>query len=162
MVGLPGAGKSYFAERFAETFKASFVSLDLISQKIFSGLVGSLNEVETTSRTAEYLLDELLKTRQTIIYDGHANSRSRRDLLTKKARSFGYEPLFVWVQTDLVTAQKRISRPNANKQIMSIEQFQAAIKHFSQPHSSENTVVISGRQTYTNQLKIVLKYLSTN
>ena len=149
MVGLPGSGKSFFADKFAETFHAPYVSL----QKI-SGLT-SKNDVAI----AQLQLDELLKTSQSIIFEGASSTKTERAALAKKARAAGYEPLLVWVQVDPFTAKDRsTSIKNAP---LSVEEFERASKRFTPPSSLEKPLVISGKHTYASQVKVILKKLST-
>ncbi len=159
MVGIPGSGKSFFAEHFANTFKAPIVSFDQLRQKLFKSPIFSKDEDIIISRVADYMLDEVLKTGRTVIYEGQTNLRTDRALIAKKARGADYEPLFVWVQTESVTAKKRATKPNSSKLFLSAEQFNASLKQFSAPHQTEKTIVISGKHPYTSQLKIVLKHL---
>lgn len=158
MVGIPGSGKSFFAENFAKTFAIPIVSYNLLKNEIPQSSVLSIK------RVANYILDEILKTKQTIIYNSRTNSQIERNILTRKAQNLGYELLFIWVQTDLVTAKKRSTMQSSdNKLAINSEQFDNRLKQFHFPDRTENIVVISGKHTYSSQLKIVLKYLfSTN
>jgi predicted kinase len=159
MVGIPGSGKSFFAEHFAETFKAPIISLERLCKDLFKSPTFNKTEEEITNRVADYMLDEMLKTERTVIYDGQSNTRTERDLITKKARNSGYEPLFVWTQTEQIAAKKRAIKPSSDKLPITLEQFEDKLKRFSAPYRTENTIVISGKHTYSSQLKIVLKYL---
>lgn len=159
LVGIPGSGKSFFAEQFADTFKAPIISFDQLRQELFNIPTFNKNEDIIISRVAAYMLKEVLKTGQTIIYDGQTNLRTERALIAKKSREAGYEPLFVWVQTELSTAKKRALRSGTNKPALSIEQFNNKLKQFSAPHQIEKAIVISGKHTYASQLKIILKHL---
>ena len=159
-VGIPGSGKSYFAEYFANNFKAPIVSIDKLREKIFEKPTFSREEDNIINQAATYMLDEVLKTGRTIIYDGRTDSRSDRDLISKKSRAAGYEPLFVWVQTEIPTAKKRAVKSKFSKKLlMSEEQFDAKVSKFSSPHPNEKFVVISGKHTNASQLRIVLKHL---
>jgi predicted kinase len=98
MVGIPGSGKSFFAEHFATTFNAPYVSFEQIAQQVFNANV--MENIEKTTEIAHYLLGQLLKTGQTIIYEGETDSRVSRQNLAKLAHDSDYEPLFVLVQTE--------------------------------------------------------------
>ncbi len=159
MVGIPGSGKSYFAEHFASTFKAPIVSFHRYRYELFNEPNFSEDECEIISRVANYMLDELLKTGRTIIYEGKSDTRNERLIIAKKSRAAGYEPLFVWVQTDPATAKRRAIKPSDGRPAMASDQFDASVKKFNIPHQIEKPVVISGKHTYASQLKIVLKRL---
>ncbi|MEP7205079.1 MAG: AAA family ATPase [Candidatus Saccharibacteria bacterium] len=159
MVGIPGSGKSYFADRFAETFNAPLISYGRIRDELFN--VPTYNDDENTiiGRVSDYMLGELYKTHRTFIYEGPADSRTERQAIARLARTVGYEALFVWVQTESATAQSRVKKAVHGKVTISPAQFDSALKHFSAPHASEKAIVISGKHTYASQLRIVLKRL---
>lgn len=155
VVGIPGSGKSFFAEHFAATFKAPLISYD----RLRTELTTDCDDNVIAGNIANYLLEEVLKTGRTVVYDGQTDLRTERALVAKKSRDSGYEPLFIWVQTESVTAKKRATKPNPDKTNLSIEQFDIKFRRFSPPHQTEKAIVISGKHTYNSQLKIVLKHL---
>ena len=161
MIGIPSSGKSFFAEHFAQTFKAPIISFNRLRQELFNNPTFSKDEDDIINRVANYMLDESLKTKQTLIYEGLADSRSDRTAIAKKSRNLGYEPLFIWVQTDPITAKKRAIKSGPDKAALNNEQFDTKLNQFNPPHESEKAVVISGKHTYASQLKIVLKQLIT-
>lgn len=159
MVGIPGSGKSFFAEQFADTFNAPLVSNGRLRDELFNEPTYSSDEQTIIRRVSDYMLDELYKTQRTFIYEGEADARIERHDIAKKARSAGYEPLFIWVQTESSTAKLRVKKTAPGKTTISPAQFDTALKHFSAPHANEKAVVISGKHTYASQLRIVLKRL---
>ncbi len=159
MVGIPGAGKTFFAENFANTFKAPIISFDRIKKNIFGKINSDKTQDIIASKTAHYLLEEVLKTGRTAVYDGSTDTRTERLIVTKKSKEYGYEPLFVWVQTENLTSKKRATKNNDEGSNLTPEEFESRLKHFSQPHYTEKAIVISGKHTYNSQLKIVLRRL---
>ncbi len=159
MVGIPGSGKSFFAEHFSETFGAPLISFSKIHDSLFEP--DSRSDAETTALNSlsSYILTELLKTQRTIVYDGLSSSRVDRMNLAKLAKNAGYEALFIWSQTDSETAKLRSTKASRTKRGISPEEFSASIKKFTPPSKLERVVVISGKHTYASQLKIVLKHL---
>lgn len=149
MVGLPGSGKTFFATKFATTFNAPYVSRDIVR------VITSLDN-DTLTRLTQYQINELLKTQSSIVIEGGVDTRVERTELAKKVRKGGYQPLFVWVQTDPTTAKAR-SRKNS---FYTEEEYTQRTKRFSAPHPNENPIVISGKHTYSTQAKIILKRLS--
>lgn len=154
MAGIPGSGKSFFADKFAETFGAPFVSHDRIA-----AIVDIPPEIIAKLLYAE--IDELLKTRQSFIVDGAATTRTERGELAKKARAGGYETLTIWVQTDPATARDRAIRKARQQDIqLTPDDHDRRAKRFTPPHAGEKPVVISGKHTYASQAKVVLKRLT--
>lgn len=155
MVGVPGSGKSFFADKFAETFRAPYVSRNRIETLI--------SDASLADALAMQQFAELLKTHHTVIVEGPATTRTERSELARQAKSAGYETLFVWVQTDPATAKVRSIRPQKDSQYraLSPEEYDARLQHFSPPHPTEKAVVISGKHTYATQARVVLKKLSS-
>lgn len=156
VVGIPGSGKTFFASQFAETFNAPFICYDQIQS------IGEqpLSAADTAS-LAGMLFRELVKTKQTILIEGPGASRVERASLAKEARTHGYEPLFVWVQTEPTTANTRAVQGvrGGNNILMSQDDFDSGLRHFTALSAVEKPVVISGKHTYASQAKIVLKRL---
>jgi len=161
MVGIPGSGKSFFAEHFSDTFKAPIVSFDKIQKELAKNDQLPEHAEEIAASIADYMLSEVLKTEQTVIYDGPSDLRLQRDIISRKARIHGYDTLLVWVQTEQSSSMKRATKRPTGEISITSEEFESRVKHFNNPGRYENTVVISGKHTYPSQLKIVLKNLVT-
>lgn len=159
MVGIPGSGKTFFAEHFSHTFKAPFICSERLRFELFGDPTYCQDEDRTIEKVTNYMLDEVFKTGRTAIYEGPTDLHSERILIARKTRQAGYEPLFVWVQTESATALKRATTQTSEKQALTIEQFERKINKFKAPHQTEKNIVISGKHTYASQLKIVLKRL---
>lgn len=154
MVGIPGSGKSYFAEKFAQTFNAPYVSLEKI--------IPYTTDDDGAMTLMQHSIDELLKTHRSIIIEGGTDTRLEREKLIRKAKTAGYEILIVWVQTDPATAKARSVREAKNKvnRTLTADEYQRIAKRFTPPNGLEKPTVISGKHTYATQAKIVLKKLS--
>ncbi|HET7630390.1 MAG TPA: ATP-binding protein, partial [Candidatus Saccharimonadales bacterium] len=164
MTGLPGSGKSFFADQFAETFKAPLVSTDKLRQTVTPSASFSREENRVVSQLALDQLGQLLKTGKTVIIDGAADNRSERAELSRMAKASGYRQLIIWVQVDEASALHRSVQPNkrskhydADKTPLTPELFERAKKRFMPPLKNDNFLVISGKHTYATQAKIVLK-----
>lgn len=156
VIGIPGSGKSTFASRFAETFHAPFVN-----PGEFLDELQIPTDTDAADGVAEKLLDMVLPIQQTIIYEPITGSRVERTMLARRARADGYEPLFLWVQTDEQTARMRATRATRSQPAkFTDEQYIAQLKRFTPPNTSEKYVVISGMRTYASQAKPLLKRLA--
>lgn len=145
VVGLPGAGKTFFAKQFGDTFNTIHVDYEH-----YHRLLGS---VEMGDKAVTEFLKELFKTKQTIVVEGRGESKHDRFLLQNLARSKGYELLIVWVQTDPQTAKQRYERLKP----YSPDEYRARQQTFELPDRTEPVLVISGRHTFNGQAKMVLK-----
>lgn len=148
MVGLPGSGKSFFAEQFAATFNAPYI--DALT------LTSYAKDVKSAMKIVTVFAGQIVKTGQTFIYEGDTDTRALRAEFAQFAKSKGYTPLIIWVQVDEKTAKDRTIR--AGK--MDGATFTSIIKGFQAPMSDERPVVISGKHTYASQAKKVLASLS--
>jgi len=148
MVGIPGSGKSFFAEKFAETFNAPYVNYDTFRPFV--------TDPKQLSRLVAHQMRELLKTNYSIVIEGPAHSRVERTELAKLLKRHGYETVFIWVQTDPRTALARSLKQAKHSK----DEHDLLSKRFSPPHETEKPVVISGKHTYATQVRSVLKRLS--
>lgn len=163
VVGLPGAGKSFFANRFARTFGAVLVSYDKIRWTLFAHHTYSKDENQIVEQVANIMLDELFRVRHTFIIDGGCNTATERRSLESRARRSGFRVLIINVQTEEATCRRRATKRNTKndgdryKQSITEAQFNEAVNAYSEPEASENVVVISGKHTYQGQAKGVLR-----
>jgi predicted kinase len=162
MIGIPGSGKSFFANNFAKTFNAPLISYENIKNHLET-LENSQSKAldESINNLMQEFLIETSKTKRTIIFDGHLHTRTACDNLAKTAKRFNYEPLFVWVQTDIETSKRRVMKKNAHTNHIDSDGFNRIVDKFNPiDRTKKNLIVISGKHTYNSQLKKVLSYLS--
>ena len=146
MIGIPGAGKTQFADAFSKTFSAPFINHHQL-RKIDE------DSPEVSTATSE-ILEQVMRTKQTIVYENSLRSKADRSRLSRLAKDNGYDVLFVWVQTDPKTAKQRTFKQLAE------DEFEKLTRQFTPPSDNENYLVISGHHTYSTQLRTVLKRLS--
>lgn len=166
LVGLPGAGKSYFARQFSETFGAPLVASDSLRFELFETSHFTSQEQDLIKRLMERQLNELVKTKVSIIVDGICSTRQERLQLAQFAGHANYDTLTIWVQTDEPTAKKRATQRSPKRAgdelntSLTADQFAEYAKRVQSPLPRENYVVISGKHTYTTQAKMVLRKLA--
>lgn len=148
VIGIQGSGKSFFAEKFAETFNAPYVE-----QAAFERAVS--NEAAAKELMLS-VLTEMLKTGRSIIVELTLATKAERAELSKLLRHAGYAPMYVWVQVDLETAINRAHRSSGT----SSAEYRERLRRFSLPQQSERALVISGKHTFATQAKAVLRKLS--
>jgi predicted kinase len=155
VVGIPGSGKTFFAEQFSKTFSAPFLN---------HATVASLtSDSDSARRVWEYTLDQILMTKQTVLLETATTTRLERRNLSAFARTKGYQILFVWVQTEPLTAEARATKgvpgQKSNNQLISSSEFESETKRFEPLGAGEQYMVISGKHTYASQARNVLKKL---
>jgi ATP-dependent protease HslVU (ClpYQ) ATPase subunit len=153
MVGIPGSGKSAFAERFAETFKAPIINESRIAYE------ADLDAEQAEAISAAFL-NEVLKTQRTFLIETANPTKAKRTRLIATVKKAGYRPLVVWVQTETYEAKRRALKAAPNGSGLSDTAFDTAVRVFQAPLSLDKATVISGKHTYATQLKVVLKQLA--
>ncbi len=148
IIGIQGSGKTFFAEKFADTFNAPFIEQ--------SKFTAAARDATIADELMSSVLNETIKTGRSIVIELALASRVERASLTKLLRKVGYVPLFVWVQVDIDTAVARTNRSSGISQ----EEYTNNLRRFSPAHHSEHALVISGKHTFATQAKAVLKKLS--
>ena len=164
VVGLPGSGKSFFANQFANTFGSAIVSQDKIRWTLFAHHTYSDNENAMVEQVADLLITELLRTKKTFVLDGGYNTAATRHTMANIARKHGYRVLTIVVQTDEPTSKRRATKRSDKKpgdrykQSLTEAQFEQAKSLYEEPSTTAaDVVVISGKHTYNTQAKIVLR-----
>jgi predicted kinase len=165
LIGLPGSGKSFFAEKFSEMFTSPLVSHDRLRFELFTSPKFSPNEFEIITRLAEYQMAELVKTKRSFIVDGGGNTFAERQKLQRLAKANGYDTLLIWTQTDDLTCRKRaLNRSpkgvDAQSPNLTEQQWVSQAKRFNPP-TREHYMVISGKHAFSTQAKMVLRKLTT-
>jgi tRNA uridine 5-carbamoylmethylation protein Kti12 len=153
MVGIPGSGKSTFAEHFAETFKAPIINESKIAYE------ANLN-TDQIDVVSSQLLNEILKVERTFLIEAINFNKAKRANLVAKVTKAGFRPLIVWVQTEPYEAKRRALKPYPNGSGLKDSEFDSLYNSFQAPSPQEKAVVISGKHTYATQLKVVLKQLA--
>jgi Predicted kinase len=157
--GAPGSGKSFFADKFSEAFRAPYVDVNELRYKVFKKPSFSDDESRAMTQIGLHIVSKLLKSGQTVVLEGGTDTVRERNAIKKLAGEFGYRTLLVWIQTDLATTKKRAVSKTATLKL-SQKQFDEYVSKLELPTRRENPVVISGKHTFTTQIRIVLGQLS--
>jgi len=153
MVGIPGSGKSTFAEHFADTFSAPIINERRIAFE------ANINDKQAELISTVFL-DEVLKTNRTFLVEAINLTKAKRNSLIATVNKAGYRTLIVWVQTDPTEAKRRALKAQPTGSGLTAVEFDAAVRAFHPPMAQDKATVISGKHTYATQLKIVLKQLA--
>jgi predicted kinase len=168
VVGVPGAGKSFFARQFAKTFAVPIVSEDKIRYTLFATHSYSKDENIMVAQVSSLLIDQLFTSGKTFVIDGGYTTKTAREQMARIAAGRGYKTMVIWVQTDLPTAKQRATRRSAKaagdiyKQSIPADLFANLSKHFTEPTDEKNTVVISGKHNYSAQARVVLNHMTAD
>lgn len=153
MVGIPGSGKSTFAEHFADTFKAPIINESRIAFE------ANLSAKQAEAATVVFL-NEVLKTNRTLLVEAANLTKTKRNKLVTTITKAGYRSLIVWVQTETTEAKRRALKAKPAGSSLTSSEFDTAVRTFPAPLAQDKATVISGKHTYATQLKVVLKQLA--
>lgn len=116
-------------------------------------------EREVISRTALSILEGVFRSKQTILLEGGISTNAERQALQNMAIEAGYNPLVLWIQTDMATIKQRLAKvPPAER--MTRAEFEASIGALENPTVMESPIVISGKHTFDTQMRTVLGQLA--
>lgn len=165
-MGYPGSGKSYFARQFAETYGLARISEDRIRYELFEKPLFNNDEADIISRVGGYMLEQLMQTENTILYEGSFLSRKERKAAEELAKKNGYRLLVVWLQTDIETsAQRAATRDRRNpdsKHAFELDRhtFNNIKDRLERPGEKEIFVVVSGKHAHKSQSLTVLRKIA--
>ncbi len=164
IVGIPGAGKTFFAQQFSDMFNAPFINLNSMRHQLFAEPTYDREEDGQIASLIKPIIEEITKTKQTVIVEGGLDARVDRQAYARLAKQQGYRLLTVWVQNVATTARTRSTRgtPDRKTELMSAESFQKILTRFTSPNQAEQPVVISGKHTFSTQLRHVLRRIAEN
>ena len=146
--GAPCSGKTTFAEKFAAKFGLAYYNLD------------ELKAAHDFSReTILVILEEILKTRQTIIVEGELNTEKERTEIRNLLRKAGYEPTLIWLQTDVATIRTRLKMRYKNVS-KAKKAYDEAVAAMEAPAENEHPIILSGKHTFETQTRHVITGLA--
>lgn len=167
VIGIPGAGKSFFANQFAEMFSAPLVSFDKIYYRLITNPTYKKEELMIVQDIVSIQSGELAKTGKVFIIDSGYGTKTHRVSLQSALKKQGYDTITVWVQTSHETAKRRAMKRNPRKNddkynhSLSEQQFEVLADKLASPAPRENYIVISGKHTFGVQAKSVLQKIVT-
>lgn len=164
-LGFPGSGKTYFSRQLAEKIHAVTLNSDALRLSMFGSLaiIERLRAADNSRLYTEVFGAMDYATRQTllaghsVVYDAQQTKRENRRGIEKIAQETDAIPVLVWVKTSREVALKRgqereakgdSHQYTADKMAYLIDRFD---KVTDLPESTENTIVISGEQSFEEQ-----------
>lgn len=146
--GAPGSGKTTFGEKFAKKFGLAFYDFSKLKEKHGFSRANLL-----------VILEQILKTKQTILFEGEIGTEKEREEVRNLLRENGYEPSLIWIQTDVATIKVRLKTrykdPTKAKEI-----YEKAVGEIEAPAEFEKPIILSGKHTFETQTKHVITGLA--
>lgn len=142
--GAPCSGKTTFAESFAHKYNLAYYDLDALMEEN-----GFSREVVLV------ILEQVLKTKQTIIIEGCLSTELERTEMRNLLRSHGYIPALIWIQTDFSTIKLRL-KSRFRSVAKAREFYDRSVSEVEAPTDIEKPIILSGKHTFETQSKHVL------
>ena len=164
LYGLPGSGKTHFAQELTEVLKAAHVQGDRIRHELFENPRYDKQENGVVTHLMEYMTQEFLNAGMSVIYDTNAMRLVQRRALRDIARKAKVEPIMVWLQVDNESAYARTvnrdRRRSADKYARPYTQeaFNQIVVNMQRPQH-EDYIVVSGKHTFAMQRSAIVKKL---
>lgn len=160
LVGIPGAGKTFFAEKFSDEYQIPFLNLNdwrymLVDQPSFDR-----QEDAKLFSFGQAILQQFFKTHKSVMIEGGLDSRADRQRYLQLARQHGYESMVIWVQNVEQESRWRATRLNKKmpkRHLIDDRVFEDIKARFTPPNLTEKPVVISGKHAFSTQYRTVLK-----
>lgn len=146
--GAPMSGKTTFAEQFSAKFNAPFLNFNDLRE-----------QCRLTRKVALILIEQLAKCKKTLVIEGGLDTEKQRNEIRDILSRAGYNPVLIWVQTDLNAIKQRMRKKfhNVNDAKTALED---SYRKIEAPADYEDFLVISGKHMFQTQYKNVLVGLS--
>ncbi|MBR3172763.1 ATP-binding protein [Candidatus Saccharibacteria bacterium] len=146
--GAPCSGKSTFAEKFGKKYKLADFDFDELA-----------SEYGFTREQMFVILEQLLKTQQSIIVQGGTSTEKDRIEMRNMLRDHGYEPTLIWIQTDVSTIRSRL-KSKFRSVSKAKEFYDNVVSAMEAPSENEYAIILSGKHTFETQSKHVIAGLA--
>lgn len=139
--GAPCSGKTTFAKKFAKKFGLAYYDLnELVGEHGFS------------RADALFVIELIMRTKQTIILEGGIDTEKERSELRNLIRKNGYEPALIWIQTDVATIRSRM-KLRYRSVSKAKQSFDNATAEMEAPTDFEKPIILSGKHTFETQTR---------
>lgn len=148
LFGAPSSGKTTFGEKFAKKFGLAFYDLDELKK-----------ENDFSDAAMMVILEQILKTGQTIIVEGMLKTEKERIEMRNLLRKYDYEPALIWIQTDITTIRQRL-KTKLRSVAKAKTTYDKAVAELEAPTETERPIILSGKHTFETQTKHVVAGLA--
>ncbi|MEO9485214.1 MAG: ATP-binding protein [Ekhidna sp.] len=154
--GLPGSGKSFFAEKLAEVLGASYFSSDQLRATLFSEKNYSLEAKEEVYRKMLGLANSALESGNDVVLDGTFYLKKWRDMVTENFKNLA-SCHFIEIQASEALIKERTSkrRPFSDANFIVYKQLRKAFE----PMQEDHLEIVSTNSNIGEMIKTTLNYL---
>ena len=155
--GLPGSGKSYFAQRLAEALKAVYLNSDRIRISLQAKGKYTLDDKMYIYQTMAELTDKHLSRGETVVADATFYHHAMRDLLSGIASKHHSRTAFILVIADAKLVRERLSIPRADSEAdLGVYE---SMKELFEPYLDKHLVLRSSTDNVSEMLTLATSYL---
>jgi predicted kinase len=155
--GLPGSGKSYFAQRLAQMLKAVYLNSDSIRISLHAQGKYTLDDKMYIYQTMAELTDKHLSRGETVVADATFYHHAMRDLLSGIASKHNCKTAFILVIASKELVRERLSIPRADSEAdLGVYE---SMKELFEPYLDEHLVLRSGTDNISEMLTLATSYL---
>lgn len=165
MIGLPGAGKTTFAQNLANQLKIDHIYGDKIGYELFTHPRFTPDEIQLVRRTMEHRVVQGLRSGRSVIYDAMLHSRTARQSLARIALLHNLAAVGIWIQVPEKIARQRADTirvadfSKEYKRQVPKEIFDKHARLFEPPGHSERVVTIWGTAPFSMQYAALRAWL---
>lgn len=110
VTGLPGSGKSFFAERLAKTIDADYINSDRLRKRLFPKRTYSDSEKASVYKAMLIKMEAANAQEKDLVLDATFHTKKTRELFAKKRRN-GVRFIVVWAEEPIIKERLKKSRP---------------------------------------------------
>ncbi|UPK67253.1 AAA family ATPase [Chitinophaga filiformis] len=152
--GLPGSGKSYFAERLAKAIDAEYVNTDRLRKTMLSTRTYSTQEKQAVYDEMLRKMQRAIQEKRDIVLDGTFYKKDIRRKFIQEAKD---GLIFIEVQAPEALIQERLQQTRADSEA-DYKVYQI-VKAQWEPLEEEHLVLQSTDKNITGMLQTAIDYL---
>ncbi|MEO9021965.1 MAG: ATP-binding protein [Ginsengibacter sp.] len=155
--GLPGSGKSYFAERLAKKIHATYINSDQSRMEMYKKRTYSETEKKAVYHAMLDKMNDAISQNKSVILDATFHKESTRNIFTKKAPG---KILFMEVWADDAIIRERLKK----ERVLSEADYKIhqLISQQWEPIEEEHLLLESTNDNVDIMLTTALKYLKND
>jgi predicted kinase len=154
--GLPGSGKSYFAERLAKKLNADYVNSDQLRKEMIAVRTYSEQEKAAVYDVMLEKMKETIKQRKSIVLDATFHSIKTRKLVTNSAKEKD-RICFIEITADENLTRQRLKRQRAYSEA-DFEVYKL-IRRQWEPLNEPHLILESTDENIDNMLQKAIAYM---
>lgn len=131
--GLPGSGKSFFAERLAEKIDADYVNSDRLRKELFPNRTYSDHEKGTVYDVMLERMEEAIEQKRNLVLDATFHKKAARKLFTKNGKE-DVPFIEVWAEEPIIKDRLKKSRPYSEADYQVYQLIRQEWEPIDEPH----------------------------